>query len=241
MSDSAGTLGASRDRAPRALARAATPVLMPGQRLAIVGRSGVGKTYLARWFMLHSPQQWVAMDTKADPDFDAWRPLNGLPSMRVIRARWDRGHKVVVIRPSRAELDRVTLDSYLGDLHETFLNFGTFIDEVYQFQIGGQPRAGLTGIVARGRARNQASILGSQRPAWVPKFMFSEASLIAVMALQLEQDRKEMFDMTGRPEMFARLKKREWFLYKTDAPDDPRELIRYKPVTIGKPAPVPAT
>lgn len=214
--------------APRGHARSAVPALRIGERLALTGRTGVGKTYLGKWFILRNPQQWVVMDTKADPSFDEWRPRAGLLTMRAIGRLWRDGRKAVVIRPHPREMGGKNLDAYLEELHSSFDGFGTFIDEAYQFQIGGLPGKGLTGLISRGRVRKQTVIMGAQRPRLVAAFMFSEATYMAIMDLLTTTDRKTMNDKTGRDEVFVRLPKREWLWYDVDA----QTLRRFPPVTI---------
>ena len=169
------------------------PAIDFGTRLALVGRAGSGKTHLGKWFMLTSGMRWVVLDSKHDSGFSKWRPMRGLASSRQIARAW-KEEQVVVIRPEPHENAPAVLDAYLGDLHDMFDGFGTFIDETYQVAIGGRPGAGLTGLVTRGRDRRQAVIMGMQRPAWVPKFVFSEANYMAILSLSLMQDRKAMFE-----------------------------------------------
>lgn len=213
-----------------ATTRSTSPSLRPADRLAIVGRTGSGKTYLTRWFMLRTAYPWVVMDTKHDREFDAWRPLAGLQPMRNLERAW-QGRQHVVIRPHPHELQPVVLDSYLGELHDAFEGFGTSIDEMYQIKIGTTPGPGIAGLVTRGRVRRQTVIMGSQRPAWVPQFMFTEATYIAIMALSTLPDRKRMFDIVGgHGDVFYRLHPRYWQWY--DVGSDRIELFR--PVTITK-------
>ena len=168
------------------------------------------------------------MDTKADPGFDEWKPQVGLLPLSRIARLW-RERQFVVIRPRPAENSNTKLlDTYLGELHDGFDNFGVDIDETYQLQIGGKPGPGLTGLVARGRARQQAVIMGSQRPAWVPRFIFSEANFIASMSLNLEDDRDRVYEFTGKQEVLVKLPPRSWFFYDVAAD----RLKRYAPVLI---------
>lgn len=203
-------------------------IIRPADRLAIVGRTGVGKTYLTRWFMLRSGMPWIVMDTKHDKEFDRWKPLAGLQSMKHLARAWE-GRQFVVVRPHPFELRPVVLDAYLGELHDAFEGFGTSIDEMYQIKIGTTPGPGIAGLVTRGRVRRQSVIMGSQRPAWVPQFMFTEATYIAIMALSTLPDRKRMHDIVGgNDDVFYRLHPRYWQWY--DVAADRIEL--FQPVTI---------
>lgn len=206
------------------------PRILPGQRLAVVGRAGSGKTYLTQWFILRSPQRWVILDTKHDPNFDSWKPSSGLLRMSALRRRWEDARHVVV-RPDPHQTQNVVLDAYLGELHDAFEGFGTLIDETYQVALGNRPGPGLTGLVTRGRAREQSVIMGAQRPSWVPKFMFSEANHIAVLSLSVADDRKAVYNFVGDQTVMERLPARHWLHFDVDA----TILSRYGAVKI-KPA-----
>lgn len=206
------------------------PTVPLGTRLAIFGRTGSGKTYLTRWFLLRSPprQRWVVLDTKHDPEYSDWRPRGGLLSMKALERAWNN-QRIVVLRPYPAETNPEVLDAYLGTLHEAWDNFGTVVDEAMQVCPSAMTAGpGITGLLTRGRVRGQAAIVGTQRPARVPRFVFSEASAFAVMALNIEQDRKSAYGFTGRPEVMRKLPAREWLYY--DVAGD--SLTTYSPVSI---------
>lgn len=206
----------------------APPPILPGTRLAVFGRSGSGKTYLEKWQMLRTRYHWVVLDTKSDSGFDEWLPQKGLiPMSRVSRLWKDR--QIVVVRPKPHELaDPKFLDMYLGELHDAYEGFGICIDETYQVALGHRAGAGLTGVVTRGRDRRQSVIIGSQRPAWVPQFCFSEANAYCVLSLTMDVDRKKVFANTGRGEFLHPQAPRSWVYY--DVAEN--RLTRYKPVTI---------
>jgi hypothetical protein len=203
------------------------PLIIPGKRLAVVGRTGSGKTYLERWFMLRSGLRWVVLDTKHDPGFNDWRPSGGLLEPKALKRRW-ADTPYIVVRPHPVQNNPATLDYYLGQLHDAFEGFGVCVDETYQVVTGPRPGPGLTGLVTRGRVRRQAVILGSQRPSWVPRFMFSEADYVAAMSLTLLADRQRVFEFTGDQRSLLRLAPREWLWYDVAA----NHMTLYAPVLI---------
>ena len=202
-------------------------IIKPGTRLAVFGRSGSGKTYFEKWSMLRSRMKWIVLDSKHDNGFDDWTPEKGLIPMSRIGRLW-ADKNVVVIRPSPIENKPEFLDTYLGELHDAFDGFGVCIDETYQVALGSKPGAGLTGLVTRGRARKQSVILGSQRPAWVPQFCFSEANAMVIMSLTLEADRKKVFQNTGQIAVMYPVPPRVWLYYDVAS----NEMTRYSAVTI---------
>jgi hypothetical protein len=171
--------------------------------------------------------RWVIMDTKHDDNFDDWRPVSGLQTPKRLAGIW-KEKQFITIRPKPAETNKDALDEYLGDLHESFENFGVLIDETYHFALGPNPGPGLTGLVTRGRSRGQAVIMGMQRPAKIPLFVLSEANAHAVLPLTMDADRKRMEELTGAREMLNRGTPRHWLYYDMDR----GELTAYGPVTI---------
>lgn len=205
--------------------------LRSGQRLGLFGRSGSGKTYLAKWIILQTPNlRWLILDSKHDPNFDAWFPREGLPAPRQIM-KWWRKHGRIVVRPKPEENDPRILDLWLSVIHDGLERFGLLIDEGYQVTRGVQPGPGLTGLITRGRIRGQTIIVGSQRPAWLPRFVFSEANGYIVMNLALRDDRERVADMVSdryHEAVLTPLPPREWLYYDIAAD----RLSHFRPVTI---------
>ncbi len=203
------------------------PKIRAGERLNLTGRSGSGKTYLSRWFMLRAPLRWVVIDSKHDPSFDQDTPIDGLAAASKIVKRWEKT-PIVVVRPTPHENSPAALDNYVGFLHECFDNFGVNIDEAYQVANGPYPGPGLKGLLTRGRVRNQAVIVSSQQPAFIPKFCFSEANYFANMTLTLPEHRARIREFVGDDRVMEKFKKREWWWYDVDEDT----LQKFGPVTI---------
>lgn len=203
------------------------PQLAPGERAALVGRSGSGKTYLGRYLMLRTPLRWVVLDSKWDPGYDRYAPLKGICGARTLTRAWD-GQQIVVVRPKPSENKAAILDMWLGELHDWFEGFGTLIDETYQVSVGTQPGDGLTGLVTRGRARRQTVIMGCQRPTWVPLFVFTESNFVAELSLSTDKDRKRVADSTGVPAAMEQLPPRYWLWIDIAG----ASATKYGPVTI---------
>jgi hypothetical protein len=204
-------------------------IIAKGQRAAIWGRAGVGKTTLGKWAMFRSPMQWVVLDTKYDDGFNGYRTANKLPAMSKI-GQVLRDEKLYVIRPTNAEIsDPRRLDSWLGEFHESWNNTGIFIDEGYQVCLGSNAGPGLTGLLTRGRQRGQSVIVGSQRPARLPLFCFTEANHYFIMQLSSRDDKKKIADYTGRKEIVDKQIEPFHFLHFDVAKG---KLTPYSPVRI---------
>lgn len=203
-------------------------IIKPGTRLAVFGRSGSGKSYLQKWHMFRSRMRWVVLDTKHDSGYSAMKPLAGLIGMGKLAKVW-QDQQIVVVRPKPNENKMEFLDAYLAELHDAFDNFGTCIDEAYQVSNANNPGAGMIGLITRGRDRKQSVIIGSQRPARVPMFCFSEANAFCVMSLTMAADRKRVYENTGQSVFLENsLPPRSWFYYDVAS----NRLVRYGAVTI---------
>src|SRR5574337_184117 len=75
---------------------------------------------------------------------------------------------------------------------------------------------GLTAYLTRGRERGQSFLGQTQRPAWISRFIFSEANYISEMALNLLDDRKRMFQFIGHATALEKLPPHEWLWYSVD-------------------------
>ena len=205
------------------------PIITKGQRVAIWGRAGVGKTTLSKWAMFRSPLKWIVLDTKIDDGFDGFRALNKLPSMGAV-GQILRDNKLAIVRPTTSEANNPrALDEWLGEVHDSWNNVGVLIDEGYQVALGSNAGPGLTGLLTRGRQRGQAVIVGSQRPARLPLFCFTEANHYFVMQLSSKDDKKKVYDYTGKKEIVTEIiPPYHWKHFDVAS----GELMRYGPVVI---------
>lgn len=199
------------------------PIVEPGKRLIVIGRTGSGKTTLSKEIMRASPGSWVVIDQKHDKTFDEF-PV--VPLNRVFKELEKCEDRILVVRP--LYLDPV--DDFIQELHESFEGVGLYVDELYYIHDHGQPGPGLIGWLTRGRSREQSFIGCSQRPRWVSRFCFSESDYICTMSLSSEEDRKTMTGYTGAAENLQKLVKREFNWYDVD--DD--VLTEFAPLAMRK-------
>lgn len=195
------------------------PTLDPGTRAVVAGRTGSGKTTLARFLMeKRNRQHWVILNPKHTAGYST------LPDAKVMDGwdakKFDRAiseHRFVILNFRTAELNHDFMDAVLLYIHETYNNIGICCDELYYLHKFGEAGDGLIGILTRGRERLQTFLGLVQRPKRISLFSFSEADYIVGMALNLEGDRKRMVEATGDATFIQSLPKRHWRWYTVDA------------------------
>jgi len=161
---------------------------LPGDtdRLFVVGRTGSGKTVFASWVLSLQPfdqKPWVIIDYKRDV------LLNSIDRIREIALN---------VVPSEPGLYRVNPKPVIDDdaVEDWLLkiweheNIGVYVDEVYMLP----NRAGFQGILTQGRSRHIPAIVLAQRPAWLSRFVLSEADFFAAFHLNHKQHRLTVQD-----------------------------------------------
>lgn len=173
-------------------------VYKKGQRVTLVGATGSGKTSRMIELIRQSPVSPVLIfDTKEDDAF-----LKCFPNAKVQEGLGPiKKNDVTIIRPAPVESsDPEILDDFLYGLHQSE-NVLVVIDEAYMFHRGGQAGPGLLGLITRGRSRGITMLTGSQRPAWVSRFVFTECEHFNILKLRNPGDRKIMSQYSGIDEV----------------------------------------
>lgn len=160
---------------------------LPGadKRLAIVGSTGSGKTRAGIWHLGNQDwgdekkgRPWIIFDFKGD-DLIARLPATEIP----VNSKPPKKPGLYVVRPI-PERD----DGYVTELlwkiwaqEET----GIFLDEGYMV---GNRNAALNACLTQGRSKRIQMIVLSQRPAWMSRFVFSEADFFQIFRLNDRRD-----------------------------------------------------
>jgi hypothetical protein len=214
------------------------PSIHPGQRWIVAGRTGVGKTSLIARLLEWSPaQHWVILNPKHT------RGYAGLPDavtlLKFDRDRFDRqikAHRFVILNLSHGEAETEFMDDLVAYLHDTYRGLGLCVDELYTLHNNGVAGPGLIAWITRGRELRQSFVGMTQRPKFVSKFVFSEASAIIGMDLQLSDDRKTMREHTGSDKFLRRLTPFQWRYH-----DVARDVnILFGPVSLTPPHEAPS-
>lgn len=193
-------------------------LIKPGTRTTVAGRTGSGKTSLARFLMeKQSTQSWVIFNPKHT---EGYEKLEDYAVMRKWDARkFDKlieKHRFIDLKFAKDELTPEFMDAVVNYIHETYDDIGFCFDELYYMHKNMEPGEGMVGVYTRGRERRQ-SVLGLvQRPKRISLFCFSEADYIVSMALNLEMDRKRMVEATGNESFIVPLPKFVWRWYNVD-------------------------
>jgi hypothetical protein len=193
----------------------------PDDRLYILGRTKQGKTTAALWHLSghdFRSQPWCIFDTKGDPNID-WL-CNSLPQIKEIGVFDTPGETGLYhVRPTRDQMQEV--DAMLGRIWDN-QNCGVFIDEGYTII----PNSNLIACLTQGRTRKIPMIVLTQRPAWITKFVESEADFVQVFNLSRRDDRKKVADVVHGLNVDYRLDR--YCSYWYNVGDD--ELVQFGPV-----------
>ncbi len=151
--------------------------------MVIVGATGSGKTHAALWHLSNQnfdTKPWIVYDYKNDELINAVEgarhisfdtPLPDAPGLYVIHPLPDQNAEV------EDHMFRVWGKE----------NTGVYVDE--GFMIGNNNR-GFRALLTQGRSKHVPMIILSQRPVWLDRFVFSEASFFQVFRLQHRGDRR---------------------------------------------------
>ena len=164
--------------------RKSSPIRLPrpSDRIAIIGRTGSGKTQAAVW---HLSQQnidrmpWIVLDYKNDV------LINDIAKAQYIYFSSPvpklPGIYILSLLPGQEE----ELEEYLWKVWERG-GIGIYTDEGYMV---GKSKA-FEACLTQGRSKKIPMITLSQRPSWISKFVFSEANFFQVFHLNDREDRK---------------------------------------------------
>jgi len=223
-------------------------LLGEGERGVIVGKSGSGKTRGAIWQLSEtSLSPVIIFDTKGEPAFNAlprqlpdgtreeMLKVDSFPEFRALSL--DDLPEYVLVRPPVKDIaDPEKLDEYLQVIYSRFHPALVYLDEGYQFHRRGQAGEGLIGLLTRGRSRGISLLVGSQRPAWVSQFVFSEATRFYIYRLIKEDDRARVAEFIPGFDELPRVPNREFWYYHGDKDNEP-ELFGAVPLLKALPDP----
>ena len=170
------------------------------QRLAVVGRTGSGKTQAAVWHLLNrdfTSRPWIVLNFKGDALIDSIPYTKELE----LTAKAPTKPGIYIVRPMPHEQDE--LDAFLWRVWAQEKT-GLYFDEGYM--VGNI--ASFRALLTQGRSKQIPMIILTQRPVLISRFVWSESDFFQVFALTNAQDQKTI---------------REWMPY----PDNPASIPIY--------------
>lgn len=160
------------------------PFPQPDERTTIVGSTGSGKTQLGAWLLSHAnfdEMPYVIFDYKGD------ELLNSLGAQIVPITGEPPDKPGLYITHLIPEKDDDAREAFLWKLHARG-NTGIYVDEGFNFDNSNA----LDTILMQGRSKKLPTYINSQRPSWVSRYAFSEASHIVVFFLNDRRDRMKV-------------------------------------------------
>lgn len=154
----------------------------PSDRTVIVGRTGSGKTVAALWHLSNQDfdrRPWVIIDYKGDENI---AKIEKAVYINYDTVPDEPGIYVLKVLPG--EEDELSEWFYKVWDHE---GIGIYIDEGYMV---GQRDKWFNACLTQGRSKKIPMIILSQRPLWMSRFAFSEASFIQQFSLTDADDTK---------------------------------------------------
>ncbi len=168
--------------------------IKPSERVFLAGKTGSGKTYIAK-HLLRSFRRLVVFDPKgtlSDWNLEPWNrsAMRKLKRGEDIRARVTFG----IVKEIDEAWEAVFIDLY----ENAGGDFCVYIDETYGVvNFGTRPPPGLTALYTRGREFGIGMWASTQRPLGVPLIEKSEAEHFFSFRLILRGDRQHMAEFMG--------------------------------------------
>lgn len=194
----------------------ATPRITNRQHVAVCGKTGTGKTFLARQYLAGFTRVF-ALDTKGylswpEVPGTTWRGVEGeqladgnKEIVIIDRARdlekAAKSYPKVIYRPDRVEMAPEFYDAFFEFCYYHH-NCISWVDESLNvcpspFKIPEYYK----GILTRGRQLNVAAWSLTQRPSGLPQLILSESTHFFVFNLNLDADRDKLAAITGCKEL----------------------------------------
>lgn len=167
--------------------------IKPSERLALIGTTGSGKSFLAAR-LLTGLKRAVVIDPKHTFKLEGYKPGKRLPL-------WSNEYRLIY-RP--AMNDDSAMAGLLFELWKRG-NVVIYIDELQTLtDLYPLSTRALENIARTGREKKISLWAAMQRPRWVPRIFLTESEVLAVFLLRAQDDRKYISGFGG-PEMESTL------------------------------------
>ena len=194
-------------------------------RLVVVGRTGSGKTQAAVWHLSHADfdrMPWVIVDYKND---DLINAIEGAEMIDYDVVPDRPGIYILTVLPG--ENDQLSDWFRRAWEHE---DIGIYVDEGYLID----PRdKWFNACLTQGRSKHIPMIVLSQRPVWLSRFVFSEASFFQVFDLSHSKDMDKVREyVRGDEQVDLDKPLKQYHSYYFDV--GRRTLVEFAPVPEGQ-------
>jgi DNA helicase HerA-like ATPase len=155
------------------------------QKIAIIGRTGSGKTVAALWHLSNAEyltMPWIVLDFKGDENIAA---ITGTKKLEVGKIPDSPG--IYIMQPTFDDLP--ALAETLQSVHANG-GIGIYIDEGYMMRESADVESIFITLLTQGRSKHIPMIIVSQRPSWISRFVFSECDFFQLFHLQDRRDIK---------------------------------------------------
>jgi DNA helicase HerA-like ATPase len=186
-------------------------IIKANERVLLAGKTGSGKTWFAERLLI-PVQRLIVIDPKAT--LAPWSLIE--PGKRQW-SQFDRGGagRFRILPPVADDID-----AWYEELFEHLYEAGdltVYIDEAYAVAPpGSKPGKWLSALYTRGRERGIGVWAATQRPAWIPLFLISEADWLIIFRLNLEADRRRLASIAGDEVMGRVPNPHGFFLYNVE-------------------------
>ena len=156
------------------------------KRLLILGRTGSGKTVAGVWHLSkrdYNKMPWIIFNQKGDALIDA---IPGTVELGLNDKVPDHPG-IYIVRPI-PDLDDEALDMFIQRCWARG-HVGLYFDEGYMIPNSSR---GIRLVQTQGRSLRVPTIILSQRPVWLNRFIFSEADFIQRFHLNDKRDMKSI-------------------------------------------------
>lgn len=186
------------------MAKSRQLVIQPNDRILNVGKTGSGKTHLAKIYC-RGFKNVLVLDTKGTFTWD------GVPIIK----KYDELKKVeggkFIYRPIDSEMNEDYYDAFFEFCYKRGHTVA-LVDELAQvMESASDILPNWKNIMQRGRELNVGIFNCTQRPRGVPKMALSEAEHTFCFRLKLDDDRKHMAEFMGKEIVETRLKGHGFF------------------------------
>lgn len=170
-----------------------------GEHVSIIGPTGAGKTHLARAILPMRDYSVVFATKPKDPAVKEFKS-DGMKVIPEWGARHDAMHKIVLKPEFKRMEDQHTQRAVISEAMGSIFTQGgwcTFFDELrYITSDLGLDRM-MKVMYLQGRSSKISIMAATQRPVWVPREMFSEATHFFMWRMSDKRDLKSLRDISG--------------------------------------------